>query len=823
MIIDQDYSNAASPISDPAATPIDEMLQPAPRPRRRVRSVAIDRQEIANRVCDFYTDDLQGRQTDRDRRIQRYAKFRMWSEGKSWPWVGSSDIGLPDMMEKSLRVQDTLHNAVMSSRPTVMNAKAAGESDKGKQDTIDKLIDYQVFVEAKGENRIGDLIESFVNDGVFTAFTPWVKEKRDVIQVMEYPMPDATVDFFDYLQSIVAQLYPNAHDAYPEGDGWDWCCYPTQDEKVRISFYTEDDDTGAEHDEKIIAHVKKFVTVHDGPVIIPMDYDDVIYMPGAGNLQAPGPANPGGASHVILRSSPTIDEIKTLASQGYYDLVTPEDLERLRPVMAPAGDELKKQALDRTQGQSQQGEPKDKSQGTVTRLVCFDRFDIDGDGLAEDVVFWVLLEPKIVLRARHLSEVFPAKVPRRPLSEATFVPAGGRREGISLLEIQEGIHDVMKMLFDITSDSGMLGALPVFFYRMAGGMKPEALALFPGMGIPVGDPNRDVNFPNVSNPNALAMLLNLINIVGQWGDRTTMIGDFQLGRVPAGRSSALRTTGSVSMLAAQGDARPERVLRRFFTGMAEMWSNIHDLNCAFLPRKKQIRISGLKRPDEDPFVTIEGREQIDGIMEFEFEANAFNTSKAAMQQALMQIAGMALTPLGVQSGIIGPEQIYNLFRDIGKAFGVNTTGYFKAPNAEANQPLITAQDAITAVMADQVPYGRPSEPGGAMEHLQLIVQFMQSGDPAVGTLTEKQSVALGQYAKSLVERIMAERQQQALMEAAAQYSQGGQGGAPDPGGAPTQSVSDPNAPNAPISGGGELTDETLPTAGGGGQPEQVAA
>lgn len=804
-----------------APNPMDILAAIAPpRPTRRLRSVSINKEEIAARVNDFYQSDLRSREPDRQRRIQRYAKLRMWTEGKSWPWIGASDIGLPDMMEKSLRVQDTLHNAVMASRPTVMNARATVQAHREKEKTVDELLDFQVFVECKGENKIGDLIESYVNDGCFTCFTPWVKEKRDVTERIEFPAPDETQDdFFYYLQTLVQQMFPDVPDLRPaDGEGWEWNVQVAEGEMQRVCFYTEDDDTD-EGDAKVLAIVKKYVTTHDGPVIIPMDYDDVIYPAGVANLQAPSPSNPGGSPHVILRSSPTIDEIKSLAKSGYYDLASKEDLAKLKPIYTPANEEMKRQALDSIQGQTQDKLPKDESQGTLTRLVCFDRYDIDGDGLAEDVVFWVLVEPKIVLRARHLSEVFPAKVPRRPLAEATFIPVNGRREGVSLLELQEGLHDIQKMLFDITSDSGTLSALPFFFYRMAGAVKPENLAVFPGMGVPLGDPQRDVHFPQIGNQAGLGMLLNLISMVGQWGDRATMIGDFQLGRVPAGRSSALRTTGSVSMLQAQGDARPERILRRFFTGLAQIYQNLHDLNCAFMPKDKQIRVSGVKRPDQDPFRTIAGREAIDGIFEFEFAANAFNTSKQMMQQALQQMAAMYISPIAVQAGLTTPEKMYNLLTDLGKAFGLNPDRYLQAPSPEASLPLITAEDALTAIAADQMPFGRPAEPGGTMEHLQKLATFIQTDE--LGALSPQQTAALGTYIQALVERVLAEQQQAQLAQAAAQFQQGGQAapGGGDPGGAPAQSVADPNAGPPQVSGGNELMDETLPGAGGGMQLE----
>jgi len=287
--------------------------------------------------------------------------------------------------------------------------------------------------------------------------------------------------------------------------------------------------------------------------------------------------------------------------------------------------------------------------------------------------------------------------------------------------VKEGIHDMMKMLFDLTHDSATLGSMPIFFYRMAGALKPENLQLFPGMGVPVGDPSRDVMFPNIGNTNALGMNLNLISMLGNWGDRATMIGEFQLGRVPTGKSSALRTTGSMSMLQAQGDARPERILRRLFIGLGQIWSIIHDLNCAFLPRGKQIRVSGLKRPDEDPYITIDGREKIDGIYEFEFEANAFNTSKATLQQALTQYAGALLSPIGIQMGLVNPEKGYNLFRDLGKALGLSPDKYLQAPSPDSSLPPITAEEAITAIVGGTAPYGKPIE--GTQAHLEKLAEF----------------------------------------------------------------------------------------------------
>ncbi len=119
--------------------------------RRRNRSLKIDGAKIFTRVQTFYTDDISNRDVDRPARLERYAKFRMWVGEKDWPWPNASNIPMSDMIESSLKSQDTIHNTVMSSRP-IVNAAATQKSNKDKEEVIDDLIDYQFFTDNEGEN-----------------------------------------------------------------------------------------------------------------------------------------------------------------------------------------------------------------------------------------------------------------------------------------------------------------------------------------------------------------------------------------------------------------------------------------------------------------------------------------------------------------------------------------------------------------------------------------------------------------------------------------------------------------------------------------------
>jgi hypothetical protein len=113
------------------------------------------------------------------------------------------------MMTASMRLQDTLHNAVMSQRPPMM-AKATKPADREKEKTVDHLIDYQVFVEQPGEEIVGVLAHDFVNEGFYTAYVPWVKEFRHVVDV--FVMPAIPTDEMpeDYFHNTSTGKYPRA-------------------------------------------------------------------------------------------------------------------------------------------------------------------------------------------------------------------------------------------------------------------------------------------------------------------------------------------------------------------------------------------------------------------------------------------------------------------------------------------------------------------------------------------------------------------------------------------------------------------------------------
>lgn len=765
------------------------------RSRTRGRAFSFDKDDIGDRIKRFYTDDKDAHDDDFEMRLQRYAKYRQWIEVKDEPWPDSSNVAVPDMMTSSLRMQDTLHNAVMVQRPAVVS-KSISKANAEKQDDIDNLIDYQIFEEAKGEEMVAELAENFTNDGVFFAFIPWIKEDRKHQEVRTFkPIPEEQSPE-EYFSEILAENFRGITAVNTDKEGWDWLLQ--DDEKsFKVQFYTDKDD-------KVEMVSEQIRRVFDGPKPIVKDYEDVLYPRRSANLQRPSPSNPGGASHVILVDTPTWDEVLRLKQSGFYDLLTDEDVEEISGLSQNRDHDEQKEQKDAMEGvDSYGGETIDDLHKPLTRLMVFDVYDIDGDGVGEDVIWWYILEIKKVVKAKPLTEMYPSSPARRPLASAQFLPVKGRVAGISMLEMMEGLHDWMKEVIDQTMDTGTLTNSPFFFYRAHGAMKPGTIRLYPGEGYPLGDPKRDVVFPNMNNQSQ-AFGINMISLIQQFTERLSVIGDLQLGRVPQGKASALRTVGGMQTVLGQGEARPERILRRYFMGLTEIWSQAHELNQFFLPKDKEFRIIGPKDAAQEIYKDIKERSQISGRFQFRFNASVLNTNKGAVQDSLLNMMGSFISEFTVQAGIMQPDGAYRLLRDYGRSLDQDADKYLTKPNPDVNKMRIQAEDAIHSILTDQLPDGIPEEP--AQEHLEKLLQFQESDD--FGLLTEEQIPMFTIYLNDVMQRVQIEAQQAALAQAA-----GAAGG-----GAPQAQLAPPVDQSNPAVQGEELLQEDLPGAGGGANP-----
>jgi hypothetical protein len=789
-------------VEEPGEKPeleIDDVAPELPKPRRpyRIRKFKLDRNAIAKYIASQVDSDITDRSERMIRRMERRAKLMGWNGPKDWPWKDASQVFIPIMQIANLKTRGTLENAMKSLRP-ILQSKAKQRFNTGKQTAIDNMLDYQFFVENKGEDIIDSFAANFCEDEAAYIFVQWVKESSSHHDVRSLPPLDQSQDALPQLLQILPSLHEgHLTERMLDNDGWEWeVMYVGEDKRdhmANICFYET-------YDGDLEAHIVTRMTVHDGPCISVEDYEDIVYPARAANLQPPTPSNPRGAAYFARLCSVGLDTIKRRMQDHTYDLLTDEDWEHIEaggsPVNSGHAEDEPKQQKDRMEGTQAGFGVSDDSR---RQIVWFGRLDVNDDDLDEDVIVWMTRDPDVVCKVALLSEIYPGIPVKRPIVSASFVPISNRIAGISQSELLESLQDVMQTSIDQHIDWGTLTNTPMFFYRAASGLKSEPIRIEPGVGYPLDDPSRDVAFPTWPTKDS-SFSINTVTMLQQYVERIEpLANDTSLGRVPMGRSSALRNTGTVTALLGQTNARGEQILRRIFSAFSELFSLMHRLNKRFLPDEKEIRAFGMQEQGQGGYSTIY-KDDLDADVDFEFKATLLNSDKQAMAAGLDQVMGMVMTPLAFQAGLVSEEEMYNVLRDKCKALDLDPDRYFKRP-ASAMGEKHSAEEVISMIVAGESPAGSPFEP--VPVHLQKLQTFIMS--PGFEMLTPVQSQLLEAWFRN-VQMMM---QQQMMMMQQMQGAQAGQAGAAS---AQPQAVGAPGdigpGSNPPINGN-EKIDETI--------------
>jgi len=761
--------------------------------RKAKESFKIDKDEVSSFVISRLEHDINERRDWLNRRISRYAKFRGWLPSNNGPWANSSNFWIPVMTVAALRVQASIFNAATGFRP-IIQSKARQSRNVAKQQKIDQLLDWQLFVEQDGASKIDDMASNFVYDGTVFSFVRWVKDKQQINDVRildKLPEEAANGGVAELIGDKLLDLFGDSlldANATSE-DGYSWKIVLDENGEHRdgkVDFYDRDDG-------RLEAHIQHEVLVKDGPVVIVEDIEDIVAPIRSANLQPPGPDNPFGAPYVNRIGIASLDEIRRRMNDGTYDLMTEEDWIAIStstsPITSANENEQMREQKDAMSGFQTEQAKHDQTKKELRGIEIVEHYglwDVNGDGLAEHVIFWVTRDTKRLLRARYLTEIYPGTPIERPIAEARFISVPNQLYGIGLLELVEPLYDIYKTLMDMNIDWGEIRNVPYFFYRSSSSMQPEIVRLSPGDGFPLDNPQQDIMFPRWGNENN-AWVLNTMGLVQQMIERLSMISDVQLGRVPTGKASALRTMGTTMALLQQGDVRSEQMLRRFFSGLKKVHRMFHRLNQANFPPEKEIRVVGLPKPGDE--YTLVTNKELDADMDFEFRATILNTNRQAMSQVFERMMGVLISPLALQMGITDQQTSHQLIRDYVKSLDQDPDQYVKPPTEDDRTPRITGEQAISAVIKGEVPDGAPLE--DVNTHLQKLLAFQQSDD--FGLLSTKIEMNIySSYLRSVLRRVQQEAQQQQMMQAAQQMQQqlGGAGGQAVEGGVPT-TVSEP--------------------------------
>jgi hypothetical protein len=313
--------------------------------------------------------------------------------------------------------------------------------------------------------------------------------------------------------------------------------------------------------------------------------------------------------------------------------------------------------------------------------MVFDCYDVDGDGLDEDVIFWVILETKTLLQGALPDADVPGEPADAAACRSAPFPGSWASFSIGVLEMMEGCttsrsssstrrgrrHDRERAVRVLPGD-----------VQHAAGSDP----LWPGELYPLNDPKNDVNFPTMGNQSQPS--------ASTWSGAPAADGGEadQHRRAAAGPGSAGQVVGAshragMQTVLSQGDARPERVLRRFFIGLTQIWRIVPHAQPGVPAEEQAVPDLRLQGAGKDPYAWSTARTRFAGRLHVRLLGERPEHEQGSAAAALQDLMGVYVSQLAIQLGIIKPDGVYRLLRDYGRSKGQDPDKYLSPPTPNA--------------------------------------------------------------------------------------------------------------------------------------------
>lgn len=587
-------------------------------------------------------NDMQSARTEW---LARYRKYlSQWDDFityiRTGPWDDSSNLHLPLSMEKMRTFHARLKQAIFAMQPPWM-MQPLERLDIGRVKTIDLVMKWAIanYVNRyKGiESTIDDWIWDFAGVGWAVIKRRWEVVQRKAIRV-SYEMPEVEPSGE---AGRMREIMGNLEQQFEENNG------APPEEMPQAAM------------EKVAREVEELITFFDGPVIETIPHEDILF---PGIAQDSSDMN----EHALVCHDFKLDTstFKLRVEQGFYgeknaDLIMKFGLTNATPDANVA--EIKR-AQDDYQGVSTVDQ--EYIRPTLNMSEMYATYDIDGDGIDEELIITMDLDARAISRLTYLDRV--TTTGRRPLHKIDFIRRPRRTYSLGLLEMLYPLNQEIDAIHNMRMDFGTLSNIPFFFYRSSCGIKGAKFKIEPGVGYPVDDPRSDVYFPSMPNSTNFGTMEEAA--VDRWADRLTSTSVMNSG-MPTERVGASRTAAGMMALLNEGNINIDVVLSRLKIGYADLLKGLLADLQERLPPDIAVRVVGasggdVMGPDGKPLFLSPTRQDIAGRLDFILTANSQNTNRELDKQNAMQMLQLALNPMATQTGIVSPINIYNLYKNV---------------------------------------------------------------------------------------------------------------------------------------------------------------
>lgn len=484
--------------------------------------------------------------------------------------------------------------------------------------------------------------------------------------------------------------------------------------------------------------------VFEGPVWRPINTEDFLMIGGEGD--------PDKAEVTIESDWLTASDIWTLADRKIFK-------ENKVKIIVDGGGNKESGAIGadlkiaRNQNAGKSSLDFEEDHEKYQFLEAYLRVDVDGSGIDSDVVVWVHVNSRELVRATYLHRVSPKG--ERPYSKCDYILRDGQEYGIGLPEILYPLSQEMDAIHNMRVDSGLIATMPFGFYRASSGIDPETISFSPGSLIPVDNPQTDVYFPQLGNRTVFGMQEEAA--IQTMVERLTSISDLNMG-IMSGQQGATRTaTGSRALIGEMG-ANLDVFLRRLNRAWKKNIRYTFHMLQKRIPPGLSFRLTGDDGKDYWNF--IKTQDDIAGDYDIEVSPNSSTSNPGVQQDNAQQILQMVSNPLAIQMGCVGPGQFYEAYRAMMQALGVKDYGKFIIKPQGYERQLTPIEEADRIVTGQDVPVLPNMDHQGFLE----LFQHIHDEDELNGQFDENQMGLLK------IQAMKHERMMQALQAQQAQQA-----------------------------------------------------
>jgi len=265
-------------------------------------------------------------------------------------------------------------------------------------------------------------------------------------------------------------------------------------------------------------------TRHKGPMVVPVQVEDFFARSYSYDIQ--------NMEFCAIRHRLLWHELKQREQQGIYENVDEIETEGVKTQL----DEWDQKEKERTGI-----DPKEAKLYDI--MECYIFWDVDGDGIPEDIKIWFERSTGTVLREEYND------LGVRPIRRLAYISLPKQLYGIGIGAMSEDIQEAGDALFNMAVNSTHISSLQMFTSKR-GSPIGEKEEFYPFKKITVDDPMTDFNpigFPNTSGPN-----MQMLQYISSVLDRRTGANNPMMGQPDAYAKSRATASGTM-FLAQQGN------------------------------------------------------------------------------------------------------------------------------------------------------------------------------------------------------------------------------------------------------------------------------